>query len=101
MISIDDGTTGSGGSDALAFKANLFGLGAGEFRVRVDDVSDLAGDGLARIGTSNLAGLAELDGIVIGLPSSLGDDERTLALLDRFPLWPVLLVVVDVVVGAV
>lgn len=51
---------------------NKLGLGAGELRVRVDDVSDLAGDGLARMGISNLsnlAGLAEFDGIVMGLSS--------------------------------
>jgi hypothetical protein len=53
---------------------NFPGLGAGEFllRLRTDDVSDLAGDGLARTGISNLAGLAELEGIVIGL--SLGEE---------------------------
>lgn len=53
---------------------SLPGLGAGEFLVRLrhDEVSDLAGDGLARTGISNLAGLAEFDGIVIGL--SRGDD---------------------------
>lgn len=50
------------------------GLGAGEFLVRLrhDEVSDLAGDGLARTGISNFAGLAEFDGMVMGL--SLGDD---------------------------
>lgn len=52
--------------------------------MRDDDVvvSDLAGDGLARMGTSNLAGLAEFEGIVMGL--SRGDDEAvcTLLLLD-------------------
>ena len=53
---------------------NFPGLGAGEFRfrLRTDDVSDLAGEGLALMGISNLAGLAEFDGIVIGL--SLGED---------------------------
>lgn len=49
----------------------LFGLGAGELRVRVDDVSDLTGDGLAR---TNFAGLAELDGIVMGLSRGEDDD---------------------------
>lgn len=57
----------------ISLAVNLPGLGAGELRVFVDDVSDLAGDGLARIGTSNLAGLAEFDGIVMGL--SRGDDD--------------------------
>lgn len=52
----------------------LLGLGAGEFLVRVDDVSDLTGDGLARTGISNLAGLAEFDGIVIGLSRGEDDD---------------------------
>lgn len=53
---------------------NLTGLGAGELRVRLrhEEVSDLAGEGLARTGISNLAGLAELEGMVIGL--SLGDE---------------------------
>lgn len=46
---------------------NFPGLGAGELRVLLEEVSDLAGEGLARTGTSNLAGLAEFDGIVIGL----------------------------------
>lgn len=49
------------------------GLGAGEFLALIDDVSDLAGDGLARTGTSNLAGLVAVEGIVPGL--SRGDDD--------------------------
>lgn len=58
---------------AMSLILNFPGLGAGEFRVRdvCDDVSDFAGDGDARTGTSNLAGLAELEGIVMGL--SRGD----------------------------
>lgn len=67
----------------------LFGDGAGELRVRVDEVSDLAGDGLARIGTSNLAGLAELDGIVMGLSLGEEDDVWTLVLLDMLVAGPV------------
>lgn len=49
-------------------------VGNGEFRLRVDDASDLAGDGLAGNGTSNFAGLAEFDGIVIGLSRGEIDD---------------------------
>lgn len=67
----------------------LFGDGAGELRVRVDEVSDFAGDGLARIGTSNLAGLAELDGIVMGLSLGEDDDVWTLVLLDMLVAGPV------------
>lgn len=53
---------------------SLTGLGAGELRVRLrhEEVSDLAGEGLALTGISNLAGLAEFDGMVIGL--SRGDE---------------------------
>lgn len=53
---------------------SLTGLGAGELRVRLrhEEVSDLAGEGLALTGISNFAGLAEFDGMVMGL--SLGDE---------------------------
>ena len=74
----DDGVIVSPGIDVIlglprnSSRPNL-GLGAGEFLARDEEtvdtvVSDLAGDGLIRTGgASNLAGLAELDGIVIGL----------------------------------
>lgn len=54
---------------AISLILNLPGLGAGELRVLdvCEDASDLAGDGEARTGNSNLAGDAEFDGIVIGL----------------------------------
>ena len=52
---------------AISEMLNLPGLGAGELRVRDDEVSDLAGEGDALTGSSNLAGLAEFEGIVIGL----------------------------------
>uniref|UniRef100_A0A1A9VTV1 Uncharacterized protein n=1 Tax=Glossina austeni TaxID=7395 RepID=A0A1A9VTV1_GLOAU len=60
---------------AISLILNLPGLGAGELRVLelCDDVSDLAGDGEALTGSSNLAGDAEFEGIVIGL--SRGDAE--------------------------
>lgn len=63
---------------------NFAGLGAGEFLARIDDVSDFAGDGLARIGTSNFAGLVAVDGIVAGL--SRGDDEVLVAFDDELCL---------------
>jgi hypothetical protein len=54
---------------------NFAGLGAGEFLAPlIEEVSDFAGDGLARTGISNLAGLGAFDGIVAGL--SRGDDEE-------------------------
>lgn len=64
---------------------NFAGLGAGEFLVLIDDVSDLAGDGLARTGTSNLAGLVAVDGIVAGL--SRGEDDVFVAFDEELCLW--------------
>ena len=57
--------------DGRSGNFDVFGMG--EFRARTDDVSDLAGDGLARTGISNLAGLVAVDGIVAGL--SRGEDD--------------------------
>ena len=65
------------------------GLGAGEFLARIEDVSDFAGDGLARTGTSNFAGLVVVDGIVAGL--SRGDEEVFVAFDDELCLWLVVL----------
>lgn len=53
---------------------NFAGLGAGEFLAPlIEDESDLAGEGLARTGISNLAGLGAFEGIVAGL--SRGEDD--------------------------